>query len=64
MGQIIGIDIGGTFTDLILVDPLEGTLVTHKVSTTPDDPTDGLIRGLEESELSSISTKVSIELPP
>src|SRR5438874_4632335 len=33
-----GVDIGGTFTDLILIDDATGDLTVGKVLTTPDDP--------------------------
>jgi N-methylhydantoinase A len=32
----LGVDIGGTFTDLVLRGT-DGTIVTHKVLSTPDD---------------------------
>lgn len=53
----VGIEIGGTFTDLIAVDD-EGAITTHKVSTTPDDPAIGSFQGLEEMaiELSQVDT--------
>jgi N-methylhydantoinase A len=35
-GYGLGIDIGGTFTDLVLVRP-NGSIVSHKVLSTPDD---------------------------
>lgn len=44
----IGIDVGGTFTDLIYVDRETGAQGIHKVSTTPDDPSQGVITGLTE----------------
>ena len=34
----IGIDIGGTFTDLTLIDDETGELVINKTLTTPEDP--------------------------
>jgi N-methylhydantoinase A len=34
----VGVDIGGTFTDLILVDPASGRFLLGKELTTPDDP--------------------------
>jgi len=40
----VGIDIGGTFTDLFLADG--GTTETFKVLSTPDDPSAGVVRGL------------------
>lgn len=44
--QAIGVDVGGTFTDLIYLDPETGDMGIHKVSTTPDDPSKGVIAGL------------------
>jgi 5-oxoprolinase (ATP-hydrolysing)/N-methylhydantoinase A len=44
----IAVDIGGTFTDLVLHDAATGRLVIHKVLTTPDDPAEGALRGLDE----------------
>jgi N-methylhydantoinase A len=46
MGPKVGIEIGGTFTDLILIDGA-GELHIEKVLTTPDDLTDGAIEGFE-----------------
>ncbi|MDX6597091.1 MAG: hypothetical protein QOE87_978, partial [Gaiellales bacterium] len=34
----IGVDVGGTFTDLILVDEESGRITVDKVPSTPDDP--------------------------
>ncbi len=44
----IGVDTGGTFTDLALVSTADGTYWFHKVPTTPDDASVGILRGLEE----------------
>jgi N-methylhydantoinase A len=41
----IGIDIGGTFTDLAAVDDA-GRVVIAKASSTPHDPSEGLLEGL------------------
>ncbi len=41
----LGIDIGGTFTDLVIHDPTDGRAVIWKESTTPDDPARGAIAG-------------------
>ncbi|MCX7383042.1 MAG: hypothetical protein NT133_16890, partial [Alphaproteobacteria bacterium] len=38
MSVRIGVDIGGTFTDLVLRDSGTGRLTNAKVLTTPDDP--------------------------
>ena len=42
----LGIDIGGTFTDLVILDPSDGRAVIWKESTTPDDPSRGAMLGL------------------
>jgi N-methylhydantoinase A/oxoprolinase/acetone carboxylase beta subunit len=44
----LGVDVGGTFTDLIYVDDEAGKVLVHKVPTTPDDPSAGTVRGLQE----------------
>jgi N-methylhydantoinase A len=44
--KMIGIDVGGTFTDIVLADTTTGALAIHKVSTTPHDPSDGVMQGI------------------
>ncbi|WP_446831691.1 hydantoinase/oxoprolinase family protein [Candidatus Foliamicus sp.] len=44
----IGIDIGGTFTDLIAADNNGRALGTHKLASTPDDPSRAAMQGLEQ----------------
>ncbi len=44
----VGLDIGGTFTDLVLLDEATGDVRLHKVLTTPGDPADGALHGLDE----------------
>jgi N-methylhydantoinase A len=48
MGYRIGVDIGGTFTDLLVADGGAPARV-YKAPTTPDDPSIGLFRGLERA---------------
>ena len=43
---VIGIDIGGTFTDLVAVDD-EGAVTFVKTASTPEDQSVGVIAGLE-----------------
>jgi N-methylhydantoinase A len=43
----IGIDTGGTFTDFVIVS--EGSVKAWKTSTTPADPSEGIIFGLKEA---------------
>jgi N-methylhydantoinase A/oxoprolinase/acetone carboxylase beta subunit/N-methylhydantoinase B/oxoprolinase/acetone carboxylase alpha subunit len=42
----IGVDVGGTFTDCVCLTP-DGLPITAKVPTTPEDPSDGVIAGVE-----------------
>src|SRR5438132_1787279 len=41
----IGIDVGGTFTDLVVIDE-SGVATLAKVPSTPDDPSRGVLDGL------------------
>src|SRR5579884_3525433 len=44
----LGIDIGGTFTDFVLLEPGGGRTLAGKVLTTPHDPVEGVMSGLRE----------------
>jgi 5-oxoprolinase (ATP-hydrolysing) len=44
----IGLDIGGTFTDAVLVHDPSGVIRLHKVPTTPRDPAEGALRAVRE----------------
>ena len=44
----LGVDVGGTFTDLIYVDDEAGKILVHKLPTTPDDPSQGTVQGIKE----------------
>ena len=46
--QLIGVDVGGTFTDVVFTDTAANCTLTHKVSSTPDDPSRAFMRGVEE----------------
>jgi len=46
MSYRIGVDIGGTFTDLALVDDATGRVFTHKLLTTPEAPERAVIDGV------------------
>lgn len=47
MAYRLGVDIGGTFTDVALIDERSGRTGIAKVSTTPDDFGRGVIEGLQ-----------------
>jgi 5-oxoprolinase (ATP-hydrolysing)/N-methylhydantoinase A len=44
----VGVDVGGTFTDLIFVDDETGKVIVHKLPTTPGDPSQGTVQGIRE----------------
>ncbi len=45
----LGVDVGGTFTDLVAL--ADGTLVTAKVPSTPGDQSEGVMNAIETSEV-------------
>ena len=45
----IAVDIGGTFTDLQILNEATGNNHAHKTPTTPGDPSEGLLTGLQEA---------------
>ena len=46
-GLRLGVDVGGTFTDLLLLDPATGRTTTAKVPSTPKDSSQGVLHGIE-----------------
>ncbi len=44
-GAVVGVDIGGTFTDLVM--NADGRLTIHKLLSTPDDPSRAMLAGLD-----------------
>ena len=49
MGSVrIGVDTGGTFTDVVLVDEETGEIVTTKTPSTPANPADGFMAGVHK----------------
>lgn len=52
----LGVDVGGTFTDLILADLLSGTVTIHKTPSTPSNSAEGVVTGVKEiSEIAGIT---------
>jgi N-methylhydantoinase A len=45
---ILGVDIGGTFTDLLMVRESDGATFTAKVPSTPADPSIAVLNGIEK----------------
>lgn len=51
----MGVDVGGTFTDFIYVDD-DGKMEVYKTSTTPEDPSIGMMEGIN-----AISDKLNLK---
>ncbi len=47
MATRIGIDVGGTFTDLVFYDDQAGAIIVDKQPTTPAAPEEGVLRLLD-----------------
>ena len=45
----LGVDVGGTFTDLLLVDETSGRTWRAKTPSTPEDQSIGVLRGIEKA---------------
>jgi len=46
--RLIGVDVGGTFTDIVFANTETGETLIHKVPTTQDDPSRGVVAGVGE----------------
>ncbi len=46
MGYRLGVDVGGTFTDLLLFDEGTGAFWRHKTPSTPHDSSEGILNGV------------------
>lgn len=47
----VGVDVGGTFTDFILIDSTKGVFRTAKVPTTVDDRARGFVEGIHQLDV-------------
>ena len=43
----LGVDVGGTFTDLVLADLAHGNVTIHKTPSTPANPSLGVVTGVQ-----------------
>ncbi|MFN7176293.1 MAG: hydantoinase/oxoprolinase family protein [Thermaurantiacus sp.] len=48
MSYRLGVDVGGTFTDLLVIDEATGRTVRDKVPSTPDDPSRAVVSGARQ----------------
>ena len=58
---VVGIDVGGTFTDIAVLQ--DGRLTVHKLPSTPDDPSRGIIAGVAEAGLSPTAAGAEGQAP-
>src|SRR3954452_21916097 len=56
----IGVDVGGTFTDLVYVDE-EGAVLVHKRPTTTEDPSRGTVEGIETLTAQAGTTPATLD---
>jgi len=61
MRYMIGIDVGGTFTDLTFVDVLQRHLTVHKLPSTPHNPSEAIITGIREVLASQAVSPESVD---
>ena len=57
----VGVDVGGTFTDVLLVDTKSSSFFTSKVPSTPEDSSEGVLNVIKKaSELAAGRLKPKI----
>ena len=49
--RCVGIDVGGTFTDIVVYDEESGELIASKSPTTPENPAEGVINVLQKMSI-------------
>ena len=47
LGYRLGVDVGGTFTDLLLFNTETGAFWRHKTPSTPHDSSEGILTGVD-----------------
>ncbi len=47
-GRIVGVDVGGTFTDVFVLNEADGTASVAKVPTTRPDQSGGFLEGISQ----------------
>ena len=58
----LGVDVGGTFTDVIVFDQNTHELTVDKVLSTPANPSEGVVRGVEEATAKAGTSVGGLEL--
>ncbi|MBI4635938.1 MAG: hydantoinase/oxoprolinase family protein [Candidatus Rokubacteria bacterium] len=57
---LVGVDVGGTFTDLVVVDDVSGAVRVAKVPTTPANQADGVLAALAEAGVSPGDARIVV----
>ncbi|MEL6476294.1 MAG: hydantoinase/oxoprolinase family protein [Pseudomonadota bacterium] len=58
--QVVGVDVGGTFTDLIRFDPASGRIGLTKVPSTPENQADGVMAAISTAEVALDRTSLIV----
>src|SRR3954453_20686905 len=61
MAYRLGVDVGGTFTDILLIDEESGATSRAKTSSTPEDQSIGVLRGIERACTAASITLADID---
>ncbi|EJN57992.1 N-methylhydantoinase A [Halogranum rubrum] len=62
MTHNLGVDVGGTFTDVIVFDGESQELTIDKVLSTPDNPSNGVVTGIREATEKAGTTVAELDL--
>ncbi len=62
MAYNLGVDVGGTFTDVIVFNEDSHDLTIDKVLSTPTNPSEGVLTGIEEATAKAGATVADLEL--
>lgn len=62
MAYRLGVDVGGTFTDLLLFDEASGAFWRHKTPSTPHDSSEGILNGVQAICANADITPADIEI--
>ena len=58
MALVVGVDIGGTFTDVVVADTASGAVRVAKVASTPSNQSRGFMRGLSKADVAPAALDV------
>src|SRR3954470_10150480 len=61
MAYRLGVDVGGTFTDILLIDEESGATYRAKTASTPEDQSIGVLRGIERACTAASITLADID---